>query len=459
MPYLFNYGTQIIHKTNMKHIHIILLLVLGVTACNNAPKEKNDLEKDGLKGKVKSVQEVQFNNCSEIEKGLPSSVGTRKEYNTNGYMTGKTEYLFGLIGYSTSTTYQYNEDNLLVGELSDGYLLSARKSYEYDESNKVFSAKQYYTTSGALRYTESYSYDTKGNLTEELMHTVGEENVDMYTGKKNFSKVDRTEKYLYKYEYDKENNVIMVTEEKVPTETYFEKYSIIKEYDKMQNILSERKIIQIADSLGNMVDVVSKEDLYTYNAEDRLIKEIHIERNSPDKPNINNETITHEYNSKGILTYSHGDIIKPDGEYEINITYEYDDHDNWIRKIYKNTNGCFIVEREINYYGEPEKTELVVLLEKVKEQSLIEQYCSIESARQHVEYYMNLNYPDWEICTKIKITKINPCVFNVQFQVINPHTTMRQYGIIDKEQIIAEVDLSIENYSKFNFRIVRGTLY
>lgn len=319
--------------------------------------------------------------------------------------------------------------------------------------------KRYYTTSGALGYTKAYKNDEFGNPIEIVTNTTGEESAEMYTGKKNFTKINRTEKYLYKYEYDSKNNVAKSVEDKIPTETYFEKYSIVKEYDKNQNILSERKIVQRADSLDNMVDMVSKEDLYSYDAENRLVKEIHIERWSPNTPNINKETITHEYDSNGKLIHSLDEVMNPDSEYAIHITYEYDKHDNWIKKIYKNENGCVIIKREINYYDEPEKTELTALLEKVKEQRLIEQYCSIESARQHVEYYMNLNYPDWEICTEIKITKINPCVFNVQFQVINPHTTMRQYGIIDKEQIIAEVDLSIENYSKFNFRIVRGTLY
>jgi len=319
--------------------------------------------------------------------------------------------------------------------------------------------KRYYTTSGALGYTKAYKNDEFGNPIEIVTNTTGEESAEMYTGKKNFTKINRTEKYLYKYEYDSKNNVAKSVEDKIPTETYFEKYSIVKEYDKNQNILSERKIVQRADSLDNMVDMVSKEDLYSYDAENRLVKEIHIERWSPNTPNINKETITHEYDSNGKLIHSLDEVMNPDSEYAIHITYEYDKDDNWIKKIYKNENGCVIIKREINYYDEPEKTELTALLEKVKEQRLIEQYCSIEPARQHVEYYMNLNYPDWEICTEIKITKINPCVFNVQFQVINPHTTMRQYGIIDKEQIIAEVDLSIENYSKFNFRVVRGTLY
>jgi len=70
---------------------------------------------------------------------------------------------------------------------------------------------------------------------------------------------------------------------------------------------------------------------------------------------------------------------------------------------------------------------------------------------------MSLNYPDWQICTEIKATNIGDCKFNVQFQVINPH--MKEAGVISKEQIVAEIDLSIDNYTKYNFRIIRGTIY
>ncbi|GHV05562.1 hypothetical protein FACS189416_5350 [Bacteroidia bacterium] len=87
-------------------------------------------------------------------------------------------------------------------------------------------------------------------------------------------------------------------------------------------------------------------------------------------------------------------------------------------------------------------------------------YCNLDYARKLVLNYMSLNYPDWKICTEVKVTNISglfgDCIFNIQFQVINPHLTF----YIDKKQIVAELTFfQIHNYERYNLEIIRGTMY
>jgi serine/threonine-protein kinase len=94
--------------------------------------------------------------------------------------------------------------------------------------------------------------------------------------------------------------------------------------------------------------------------------------------------------------------------------------------------------------------------------------CNEDFAKQTIRQYMSLNYPDWKICTEIKVTDINidkgglffstngDCVFNVQYQVINPHMPY----IIDKEQIIIKLSFhDYYNYERYTLQIIRGRMY
>ena len=409
---------------NFKKLIIYPLLASLLLASCSSNKIENDLKKEGLKGEVKSVQEAHFDCSAQFSKASLENLkmyDDLKIYNKNGYLA-EVKYdaesslikNFGkYLNYEADvTTYRYNDKSLLIEVL----LADFKRLYEYNEKNEMTQVKQYNNLNGKLESTLTYTYDEHSNPVKKI------EQSTMY------SKKDIT---TFKYEYDNKHNII----KSIATKN--NEHSISKEYNKNNQLIVERKFVKRLDSSYNSQEIMTEEYLYTYNDKNLLIKE------SIQKENKIREKV--EY------------------------LYEYDRHGNWIKKIKKSNNECVMVtKREINYYNEPEKSEIKTLrasvIRLIKEvaaqkelQEKIEQFCNEESAIENVAYYMSLNYPDWKISTKIRATKIGDCKFNIQFQVINPY--LSHYGYVTKEQIVAEIDLSIENYTKYNFKVIRGTLY
>ncbi|MCL2651210.1 MAG: hypothetical protein FWD60_09345 [Candidatus Azobacteroides sp.] len=419
-------------------IYQVLISLLLVSCSTN--KVKNDLEKEGLKGKVKSVQSALFNSSEQLGETVRGNLihyDDLKSYNEKGYLIEIVKYwdewvkifLFKSNDINSKAdieTYHYNDKNLLTEIVNK----DIKTLCEYNEKNQMIQSKLYDNSNGQLRSTTTFIYDEYGNPIESIDQSIGN------------SKRDKT---TFKYEYDNNHHIIKSVENKLND------YSIIKEFNKNNNLTVERKIVGKVDSLNNLQEVMTEENLYTYNDKNQLIKEFH--KNSDGTNQIENH-----YGKKGLLISSHDFGNSVNTSYDNEITYEYDSHDNWIKKIYKYAdNSCRYEEREINYYNEPEKSEFKDLMANMKQQRKIEQACNVEVAAANVNVYMNMFYPDWKICTEIKITSLGDCKFNAQFQVIDPH--MKEAGVISKEQIVAELDLSVENYTKFNFKIIRGTMY
>lgn len=81
-------------------------------------------------------------------------------------------------------------------------------------------------------------------------------------------------------------------------------------------------------------------------------------------------------------------------------------------------------------------------------------YFNENTVIENVKTYMNLYYPDWELCSEIKAHQLTDSTFNVQYQVINPHFTYS----VEKRQIVGEM-LFTKDYKQFQLNIIRGVLY
>lgn len=425
---------------------------LLIVSCSS--KEKNDLGKENLKGKVKSIQTLTFEGSvkfGQVEKGNPSRFGEYKTFNENGYTTKIAQPPFSSLSeYNVTWSFIYDEKGRLKEKIFDdsSYIVHSKTMYEYNEKGLLEKINKYASTGESLKI-ELYKHDTKNNPIEITTKTIGMEMNSLITGKPEINWVNwKDEVKTFKYEYS--NSKITKS---IETQTGGNDYSITRIYDKKSNLLEEKKIIQITDSLDNPKEVVSEENVYTYENY-QLIKGVNIIR----YPNQKEITKTYKYDSKGNMIQVYE--VNSDGT-ELYYDYEYDHHNNWIKEIItapKYSTIAICREREINYYGETEKNEFPALVESIRKQKEFEENCTIAAAESNIRYYMKLNYPDWKICTPITITKIGlygECKFNAQFKVINPHYSSY---IIDKEQIVMELTFT-DDFQKFSLEKLRGTLY
>lgn len=78
--------------------------------------------------------------------------------------------------------------------------------------------------------------------------------------------------------------------------------------------------------------------------------------------------------------------------------------------------------------------------------------CTEQNAIEQFESYMKFYYPDWKIYGKPVAREQSDCLYQVQFTTMNPHIRY------EKEVMIAEISFN-DDYTKYYFRIVRGTIY
>jgi uncharacterized lipoprotein NlpE involved in copper resistance len=125
----------------LKPTLIILFALILLSGCSNQ-KNKNDWEKDNLKGKVKSLKVFDFKAVDRFGKIEKDS------------LKSKSIYTYDVKGNRIETNI-YNSD----GSLSDNF------SYKYDDKeNKIESNR--YTSDGRLYLKMLDQYDNKGNKIE-----------------------------------------------------------------------------------------------------------------------------------------------------------------------------------------------------------------------------------------------------------------------------------------------------
>lgn len=280
-------------------ISLFVFIIFSLTA-NAQSKKKSDVESEGLRGKVKSVNEKYY-----IEKRI----------------------FFGLIPIKEESSYEhkiYNKEGKLVFEKDisdfreDNWNISY---YKYNNrGNCIEQIDSSYEDGRAysMLWQNTYNYDINGKIIEEYSYLDG-----MFAGK-----------YLYKY--DKNGDYIEIIsykdeEDTIPTKEIFirdNKGNIIE--SKKYSYFGDSRTIYKYDDKGNLIkdeyffqeDTISTGNLYKYNIENDIIEKIHFD----------NQTKT-----KYIA---------------LKFKYKYDSKGNWIKRTDYKEDGSIenIIKRKIKYY-------------------------------------------------------------------------------------------------------------
>ncbi|MDR1170787.1 MAG: hypothetical protein LBK97_08150 [Prevotellaceae bacterium] len=227
----------------MKNI-LLWLLAAVMTACSAGQQsaKKTDLDKAGLKGRVKSVKEFRY---KAVEKpgemtgeeilfafdkyDKKGNVTERNSCNTDGrgskytYEYDGKENMIEILHDDndgrilSKCTYEYDEKGYLmkenIHESSDGIYVN---TYKYDEKGKKIAVNRY-NPDGRLYWTFAWKYDEKGNTIEESGSCPDGE-------------------YTYKYKYDENGNR---TESSVYTSDGSSNEKSTYEYDEKGNIIEK----------------------------------------------------------------------------------------------------------------------------------------------------------------------------------------------------------------------------
>lgn len=291
----------------VKTISLVLISFMYILGCSKEkPKEfpynKSDLEKMKLRGKVKTCREYSYKANSsfgkiskgerQYEEGLED--GDFYTFNTNGFINERIEY-----------------------DIKDD--IKEKNTYIYDENEKLIETKRYYSDKKSL-YLLIYKYDEKGFLVERTLYN-SKGNID-------FKEV---------YENQKENNEITVNRYENDGELYSSSNS---RYDNKGNIVEYRDNTYSENGSSNLT-------FYLYDNQGNLIEENWASTLTDDGRTLNIIS-NYNYNKYGDkIEYWFDDSTESKTTYE----YEYDSHNNWIKRIeFDRRFPKFILERKIEYY-------------------------------------------------------------------------------------------------------------
>ena len=305
----------------MKKIITLFISILFMIGCNtNKSKIETDLEKQGFKGKVKSIKSTTY---EAIEK-----FGEIQ----------KVEEISKLLS-------SFNEKgNFIENILEENRKIDSKQTYIYNDQGNIIDKKEY-DSEGNLKLQTTYNYDEKGNKLEE--NTFG-----------GFG----TQKTTYKYD-DKGREVESLITLSFQGINGSAELRITKEYDQKGNIIEEKNY--------NNHNKLSSKGIYTYDERGNKIKEIFINLDSkkPEEKNIyiydknNNKIEVQKYISgnlseKTIIKYDEkGNILEEhitdfNKNMSFKIVYKNDKIGNPIEKIYYNNEIPYIVDEiEIEYYN------------------------------------------------------------------------------------------------------------
>ncbi|MCD8408896.1 hypothetical protein [Tenacibaculum finnmarkense] len=122
----------------MKKLSLLIIVLLTAFSCNNQKKEKTDLTKENLKGKVKSYTEISYKAIERfgtIEKGERLK-SIQIKYNNKGNKI-ETSY-YSLDGsLSSKHIYKYdNKGNKIEMSSSNSFGKKSKYIYKYDNFDK-----------------------------------------------------------------------------------------------------------------------------------------------------------------------------------------------------------------------------------------------------------------------------------------------------------------------------------
>jgi len=304
---------------------IISCVVLIVQSCTNEDYV-NDWEKDKLHGEVKSYSEFTFkaeDRFGKVEKG-------KRESKHNGEF--HKHYKYDKTGNKIEENYY-----TLNGKLKSKITL------KYNKKGSISQSKSY-KSDGSIESKEDYKYDENANKIETLYSKPG---------------VGIISKWMYFYNDD--GNVIKrshyrlgILESKttyiysnIGYSSYLLKYNtegkIIERYDVVYD--KDGKIIEVNSSTTDWGG--SYKNIFSYNEIGNLTLEV-VNYYSDGQPNY---AFSYKYDDKNNVVKKITKNTNTNKEFIETYSYKYDKQGNWIERIeFEGEIPKFILEREFNYY-------------------------------------------------------------------------------------------------------------
>jgi len=340
----------------MKFTTIIgaLLIIFIFTDCQNSKNislKNNDLNKESLKGKVKSIK-------TDIYKLIQEKDTFKIGEKINEYYYEKDSY----IKFNEAGNYLHSKDFYSNGKVK------YEKIYTYDKKGRLIRRKEidHYGKGSYQNY--DIEYNSKDSIIKwTVSNDVFKRIYKIFRDKKNRAIKGEviqndTIRYIYKYKYDDNDSIISEnvynTKEK----------RTIKEVERIFNKEKLKKIEKITEY--HHYDTFKYYGEFIYNTNKKIIEEKNsfngIKNNITysyypngilktftinDTFNGSPMTITNRYNKNGDLIEIET-LNKNSNEKTIqNYRYKYDNHNNWIEKIgFKDNVPIYIVKRTITYY-------------------------------------------------------------------------------------------------------------
>lgn len=359
-------------KIQFKTFIIVLFSILSI-ACDSEKRE-NDLTRENLKGKVKSVKEISYYTEEKFGDPIKSEKYNQAElyFNEQGYFTEKNKH------FKTETqskeTFKYNNQGNIIEKkefFNSSWLNSTRittYTYQYDDKENLIEEKEN-DENEKLKSRKVFKYDKKNNKTQYEWYGSDENLWEKYTYKydERGNQIELNEfsadnilmrKYIYKY--DEKGN--QIEESKYNSDGKLEEKFIFK-YDNNNNKIEEKlydsdgkleKKVVYSYNKGNLIEEKS------YNSSDLLTNEWTCKYD--DKAN-KREIRQNSYSSYGKLLYSK--------------FYKYDER------------GNIIQNEEIKIHNTPQYTTLLLGDNSAMDNKTI--YYDIETRKVSYKYDTNNN--------------------------------------------------------------------
>lgn len=301
----WNYQYENGKKTNIRKISNKEILKDGIEKAYEEIEAVNDL----LDEKRDRIDEFRYfkdkcKGCNFIFKlNFKSDTIEKKRINEFGFL-------------DCSVTYNYDDEG---NRIEANYLCMDKENiYQYDEKERKGQRIEY-DTDGYIESLSSLEFDNSGNLVRE-------------------SEFDSDNKLKAKHEYQYDFKWKKVSGEKT-TEPDGSRFEI-------KYIFNENGVVVEEKSSSLLFDNASKsKTLFKYDELGRKCEELMYDEDS--LVSINK----FKYSDKGLLIEEN--IVYPISGITKQTTYEYDNYDNWIKKITKSDSsflGNYFEKREIEYY-------------------------------------------------------------------------------------------------------------
>lgn len=304
----------------------IVIVGLMVSCQNNTESLKTSWEEDNLHGKVKTCKVIVYQalvKFGEIQK---------REMDNYTRVDHPLQYEMPLV-----TVTKYNEDGMC--EYIEGYDydmdIKTKTVYNFD-GTKLIDWREY-GEDGELNYEDKIVYDEESGKIKETFYTI---RLRYYQASYHF---------LYSYDGDGITNIVSIFNDTASDRTQ------VKDIKKHGKIESQIRY----DSIGNVISIMN------FNNKEKLIFEKNFEYNDSTSYAYNknmdlilktepgyDEDYDYDYlQIVDTLVTTPIESVRKKTVQEYRFEYEYDKHNNWIKRItYKGDKPLYIEEREIEYY-------------------------------------------------------------------------------------------------------------